>query len=567
MKRIISFAAVFFICVSLFAVSAAADNRISTIDVDVKLNLDGSADITAVWSGEFDEGTECYFPFTLGDHLDIHDLTVTGPEGKYETLDEWDVDMSRSEKRGKCGLNETDDGYEVCWGIGDYGNNKYIVSYTVDGVVGSYNESDGFNFMFINRGMNTGPTDATVTITSAADTALSNDNTKCWAFGFIGKIKLEGDGKVVARTEEGIDEDGCIIIMLEFTKGVFQPAAVHDEDFRDVKEEAFKDSDYSSYYDDDGNFVEGVYGYEDSSDRLFNIFITVLFGISIAAAVSAIIVRAVIKARFKRFYNNVGYFRDTPCGGDLDLAYTVGKTFDMCREGSVIGARIMRMFDSGCISIVNEKTVGAFGREKNNESVRFNRLPEDPHDRSLYELMIRAAGADGVLAKNEMASYCSRFPQKFRNIITESEGRGRSQLDSSRTFKGYGSLNKMAEGDKQRLSELIGYKKYLLDFSLIAEREVIEVAVWKDMLIYATLLGIADKVAEQLTQLYPQYVPQIETVYYRSTFAYGYYSSMYNSLRTAEMKQQHERSIGSGGSSSFGGGGGFSGGGFGGGTR
>ncbi len=30
------------------------------------------------------------------------------------------------------------------------------------------------------------------------------------------------------------------------------------------------------------------------------------------------------------------------------------------------------------------------------------------------------------------------------------------------------------------------------------------------MLTYATLLGIADKVAAQLKKVYPQYVPQIE---------------------------------------------------------
>jgi uncharacterized membrane protein len=51
----------------------------------------------------------------------------------------------------------------------------------------------------------------------------------------------------------------------------------------------------------------------------------------------------------------------------------------------------------------------------------------------------------------------------------------------------------------------MGLKRYLTDFSLIAERGVKEMPIWRELLTYAMLFGIADQVAEQMKELYPQF--------------------------------------------------------------
>ena len=107
-------------------------------------------------------------------------------------------------------------------------------------------------------------------------------------------------------------------------------------------------------------------------------------------------------------------------------------------------------------------------------------------------------------------------------------------------------------------------KKYLNEFTLIAEREITETIIWKEYMVYATLFGIADKVIEQFKKVYPEKIPELETYNRNVIIAHSYYRSMY---RSSQRAMQARRTSGSGGRASFGGGGGFSGGGRGGGSR
>ena len=49
-----------------------------------------------------------------------------------------------------------------------------------------------------------------------------------------------------------------------------------------------------------------------------------------------------------------------------------------------------------------------------------------------------------------------------------------------------------------------GLKNYLEEYSLIEDREVVELAIWEKYLVYATAFGIADKVIEQMKANYPE---------------------------------------------------------------
>jgi uncharacterized membrane protein len=119
--------------------------------------------------------------------------------------------------------------------------------------------------------------------------------------------------------------------------------------------------------------------------------------------------------------------------------------------------------------------------------------------------------------------------------------------------------------------QLFGLKKFLKEFSLIDERHVQEVSLWKDYMIYAALFGIADQVVKDMKNINPEFfkmdqvaqqmaddftLPAIQTAFLSGT------------SKAERLKAQREaRASGRGGSSSWGGGGGFSGGGSGGGVR
>ena len=113
-----------------------------------------------------------------------------------------------------------------------------------------------------------------------------------------------------------------------------------------------------------------------------------------------------------------------------------------------------------------------------------------------------------------------------------------------------------------------GLKLFLLYFSSIEEKEVIEVKLWEEYLMFASILGIADEVEKQIGKLCPEFnqysnIDYTYTMLATRTFMYGGVRSAANAYSAAHSSSYS----GGGGFSSFGGGGGgFSGGG-GGGSR
>lgn len=121
---------------------------------------------------------------------------------------------------------------------------------------------------------------------------------------------------------------------------------------------------------------------------------------------------------------------------------------------------------------------------------------------------------------------------------------------------------------RQQALEIAGLKKYLLDYTLIKDREAIEVTLFEDYLIYAQMLGIADKVAKQFKELYPHMIEQTcfnsyDNFYYISLSA----DNGIHSANTAKSRAESYSAGGGGFSSGGGGGGSFGGGGGGGGFR
>lgn len=546
------FAVFFAVAIALLlAVSALADNRVAKIEVDVTLYPDGSAYVEQTWEGSFSEGTECYFPLTNLGEMTLSGLTVSDGKGRYQTLPQWDVKASFDAKARKCGLVPKDDGYEVCWGISEYGDNRYTVAYKLGGLVGAYDDADGFLFQFVPSGMSTLPTDVSVHI-EAQDVSLTKENAAVWGFGFAGQLGFtQGDG-VSAYTEKPLSKSSdSVIILLQLQKGVLKPTRRVSGSFEAVKERAFKGSDYG----------------KDSSEGLF-IFLLCVVPIMIGLLIwlGGKEARAV-----KRLYAAADYFRDTPLEGNLEAAHAMARQFYQSKDdGDIIAATLIKLLSQGCLDPIIENNAGFMGGGKEKISLRLLKPPafRSVTAKSLYELLTTAAGGDDILQERELENYCKKHYQALLSIVQSAQQDGRETLVNIGCYQSARSSRRLAsltERGLTRLKELLGLKKYLLDFSLIGERGVSEAIIWQDYLIFAALLGIADKVMEQLKKLYPDasvYQRQAQTAY---IVAYRYHHITYQTAKSAQSQAQ--RSAGGGGRASIGGGGGFSGGGHGGGTR
>lgn len=550
-KLLIAVPLIFIICSG----SVLAINNVSEIDIDVTVRNDGSAYIVQNWRGEFGEGTENYIPINT-DGIDISDFKVSDKNGTYTLTDGWNVDASFEEKARKCGINETADGVELCFGISEYGENRYAIEYVVKDFIKSYTDYDGTNFMFINPNMSTFPTDGHINIVLENGTVLNENNAGIWAFGYDGNIEFQ-NGAVNAWTTWALTDDDSMIVMLRLNKGLIFPETEIDSSFDVIKNKAFEGSDYGY-----GN------GYEDEEVGVLGMIIGFIIMLIIPTLIVLVIVFLIKRKKaIKKFYKEAQYFRDVPNSGKMEVSHYLAQNFDVADDESlIIGALILSMINKGSLEPQIDESVGFLGKVKESVNLKLIKEPDTFPELSLYKLLSASAGEDGILQEKELEKYSYKYPEKINSFVDGIRESGESEFISQGGFAdGAGNCIKdLSDKGKKELAEIMGLKKYLEEFTLIAERKISETAIWKEYMVYATLFGIAEKVLKQFEKVYPEKILEIESYNRNVIIATGYYRSMYLSSQRAI---QARRTSGGGGRASFGGGGGFSGGGSGGGSR
>ena len=539
---------------SLLPVSARP--YLHDLDIRVVLSPEGDARITETRLMDIDdEGTECYIVVGNLNGSDVCDLEVSDEQGTvYENVGDWDINLSRQRKNGRCGIIRKHDGYELCWGLGDSGRRTYTTSYTLTHLVRSYNDADGFNHMFVAEGLNPKPDHVKLTIVTEgfpedtlveenAETArLTTENTGVWAFRYRGDVNVV-DGNIVAESSEPFSSGSAMIVMARFDKGLFTPSATVEDSFDKVRNLAFEGSDYLD--DSSGN------------PFAFLLFILTVFLLPLLLIFSYLFY--VWHAR-RKVMKDLLWYRDIPANGNLQWANDALNAFRYFGTdyNNLLSACILKLIDMGAVGI--EKSMNAKGKTVQNFVIQplkdADKLPQLL--RMVHDIFQRAAGSDTILEPKELKSW---MRQTYNQSTTD---RFIQTLHTKTSIYQYS--NQIDE-----VRHLFGLKKFLKEFSLLDERHVSEVSLWKDYMIYATLFGNADQVIKDMKAINPEYfnmdkvaeqmadtmtLPTIRSVMQSST------------TRAAMSKAEREaRASGKGGHASWGGGGGFSGGGFGGGVR
>lgn len=542
---------------------ALAQNHVRSIDIEAVLYEDGSIYITQVWEGSFDEGTEAYIPLAAPDYLKISGLRVADHKEVYQVVEPWDMDAGFADKAYTCGLTYTEEGYEICFGLSEYGSNRYSIEYRLEKAIGSYTDLDGVNFQFVSSGMNTTPTDVNVEIRLADGTPLSDQVSDIWAFGYEGQVVFE-EGAIRAFTEKPLTGDNHVTVMISFDKGLLQPARTENFSFAQVREAALRGSDY-----DDASSEEDVSPWA----ALWTMALSIGFPLGLFLLGRMLKKKRAAK-KMQTFAQHWGYFREVPNNSHLQATYALGRLFGLCGEGAILGTGMLRLIQLGCLAPARMEETGFMGRTKEVVSLELkgsNHQEMNAYDEYLYTVLEGAAGSDGVLQPKELSGFADQNDTLLRNYIDQSNAGGLKYLQAGQCLKRWDTpakLKYLTPGGEKELGELVGFKHYLEDFSLVAERGVENIPIWQELLSYALLFGIADKVAEQLREVYPQLGAEVEhySRNVRTSYAYGHLLAA-NMGQAEERRARAARSKGSGGFSSLSGGGGSMGGGRGGGTR
>lgn len=553
MKRIISAIILCFVCAAAFA----AGSKIYDIDIRVQLQENGDMLVCETWNVEVSEGTEWYLVRKNLGIIEIKDLRVFENGEEFTNIGVWDVNYSRAKKAGKCGMLHKADGYELCWGIGEYGAHVFEVSYKMTSVVEQMKDYDCLHVQFVNPGLSAHPQHVRVEV--GAPVALDEDNAKAWGFGYPGEFGIK-DGKVWAESSSELERDNSVILLVRLDKGIFSDGAQEPEiEFETVLEEALEDSSFTRNEEDE----------DDGKILVFAVIFTLVFlgaGIALATGYTKNLAR---KRLGVESLKEISPCTEIPYGGDLLMCWCALR--HLSEVDTVFGTEPGRFAAAFILNGIRKGYFKAI-ETKNAVEISFmeDRVPENLHscERRLITLMKQASGDDGILQDREFSRWGERHGRIIRKWIDSIVEEGEQAMIDA----GYLNINKEPT-DSGRLEnrKLAGLRKYHKDMASDKYFRLSGDVLAGDYLIYSTLLGFAKKFAKDFKELNLAATVSDQDFYNAWGIHPVYYWYLFHHtshMGTCIVNADAARMTGASGSTaSFGGGGGFHGGGFGGGAR
>lgn len=536
----------------IFMLPVKADD-IYNIDMKINLEKDGTAKITETWNVKADDGSEWYKAlYSLG-NSSLSDYVVY-MDGTKLTYKEWNINESISQKAGYYGINRTSEGIELCFGKKDFKKHTFTLKYTISNFV--FNTSDS-QVLYWTLFPNVTLDDFSVEIDSYY---TFPDTLDVWGYGYKGYAYVE-NGKIKMSNEGNLNND-YVVLLAKFPLNTFNTTNTYERfnTFEDVYNTAEEGTFEYDYYEEP-SLIEKVINF------IFN-------AISFLIPLIVIIVSSVMVAKSGYGYKNnktidkknVPMFREIPCNKNIYYANALIKlnNFDY-KETNIFGAIILKWLRNNKISFIN-KEVGIFNKETTVIDLTKNPVFDNELEKELFDVMYKASN-DGMLETKELEKWARKNYSKFFGLFTRIENKEIDRLKSENhiykrtTKEECKKTNVMDDVIYEDSIKLYGLKLFLKEFSSLDTKEAIEVHLWDEYLMFAYLFGIADKVAKQLKNMYPEVLQQDNFDYDTIIFVNNISTRSVSAASSARSAAESYSSGGGGFSSGGGGGGSFGGGG------
>lgn len=549
-KKLLIFSILFNLLFALGANPAfGAEDAIPSIDVDVILQSDGSAVITETWEVRgVSSGTEYYKALDNMNGMSVHSLLVWDETGtQYKTLDNWDPDLSREEKSGTCGILKKSDGYELCWGIGSYGDHIYTVQYTLEGLVKDYDDYAGFYHQFISE-LSSAPESVFIKF-QMTDTYLTADNARIWGYGFTGDVKIQGDGSLHVISSEALDGGDYVNVLCRFDRSLFPLAPAAGMSFEKLQKAAENDNS--------------------------NLFLYIFLVIFLAFVIVAVILFLILSSRYKladgtavklpgRKKTDKNW--NIPFDGSIPAVYFAMELLRKRIYGEkLMDAYLIRWQEAGYISMEKRETGGNIKKPKKEDAIVFRteKKPDKGPERTLYEILTDGADENGILWISDLEKRSESLNKKLMAWIKEVKREGEKTLiDLNAAAADLKGVVRFTASGFDQAVKVLGLRYYLMDMQKQGEDGTARRELWGDYLVFAALFGIGEQVLKSIKALDPVYFDTFSGMYGCNAYSMMYLMTMTSHISSVSVSNTN----GTGGSASSFGGGGFSGGG-GGGSR
>ncbi len=481
------------------APSALMASEIDTIDIRVVLDRSGDAYVQERWKVDVDNSnTEWYLSMKNFGNMVISDFKVFDNDQKYYFSDDtpWDVDRSRDEKAGKCGVHNLEgNDCELCWGVGSSGPHCWTAEYKINGFVKRFEDGCGFNHCFVNHDMSSGPKYTRTTISMADSTPLSAENARIWAFRYNGTCKFV-DGKVVAENIEPLTTDNSMVVMCLFPKDAFLSSNVVNDTIGTMKWRALEGSDYLENYteEDYANGNNVLWKNNEDQDLTFweIILLIVIFVVgalfcAIGYGLFYLLVAAVLYYGCGLLWNVVSlrplriylrrkklmegaqseYFRAVPLNGNLNRAFHIldENNYKILPKDKddLYAAYLVRLMCYKAISITSTVEKGkTVNRMKIASDVDWNNVKDENKAdlkcmKLMYRILKNASRENLILEKGELRTYLNKNKSDAKSLLKAVEKENKSKCTP------------------QEYQEVVGLKNYLNDFLELSRRGVKDV--------------------------------------------------------------------------------------------
>lgn len=518
-------------------INTAKANTIESIDTKVYIDQNGNGYVTEIWKLDADEGTESYHSFGNMENRKITNFTVSMDNISYQRQAQWNIDGTKQQKAYKNGINYTNNGLELCWGI-QYGKHTYQIDYTIQNLVWQYDNNQIMYFTFLPVNMNPAPKSFNLTITGPK----SFSNIKYSSYGFNSTNNII-NGQITFKSNKALKSNQYAVALVGFPNGTFTPSITKTGTYEDVANEALKGAKLNE------------------QKKLINIAIYGGVGI-IFIIIIVMAVRSQDRYDETQFIipKEINNFRDIPFDKDLMQAYFIGQRKNIMKKEKLMGAIILKWIKEGQIKMIDTEGGKLDFNKNDNYYLDITNLQktDNPTEIELRNILIDAADNNKKLTPKEFKKYCQTEFERIRKWLDDAvEISLNINIDKGYIEKGIENYTKKKTRIVYKLTpklaeefiKLKGLKKFLEDMTIIDEKKAIEVHIWDEYLIFAQVMGIADKVAKQLKDFHPvEYNNNIN--YYSTYILIDHFST--SAISTANSAASSGGSFSGGGSSSGG---------------
>lgn len=554
MKRTMQITSIFFLFVCTFFYSThiveAKEHTLNELHIHTYLHDDGSATITEIRQANLSKGTENFDIIENLGTSTITDFTVKEAGKTYEYIDNWNMKASREEKSFKNSMIETAKGYELVWGIGEYGKHTYELQYKVTDFIKQTKSGEQILFWrYVNDETNIPPEEVTIEV--EADYPLSEEDERIWGFGFKGDIHFI-DGKVIATSDAPFKNDNYATVLVAFAENTFQTSDILAQTFDEVKDKAFEESDYQQSKSPISPLAKSLIAHSIPLIIAIILFLLIRLGNP--------------TARRRRKYKGE-YEREIPFDGPFSDFYYLLLQMKTTKLEHLLSAFILKWLKEDYIEMRDE-TVGLIFKvdqpviyllKKNMDKVDL--------ESELFDMFVAAENEDEKVDQHDFSAWVKNNRSKMRNWNKNMQKQSLDRLNELGVYRTRKRKFPFIKKEKHNLTDvgmelketIFQYMTYLEDYSLLNEHDAINVKLWDEIMIWAAILGITEEVYKQFSSLYPAYANE-------SIYTHSMISTSHSYGKAISSASSYVNS-GGGGSTSSGGGGGSFGGGSGGGTR